>query len=336
MRLQIWFFSWGFYALGDDDTLERKLTGQPARLRSPPPETEEGDKRTTSCKSSDVLARTTGTEGTVSEGSTQKAAADDMVAIDINVQLDDALMAPSSARPGHRGTNGVDSAYNGGGGGGGGGEVVDGVVDGAGVDGGEHMVGELVVAAGCAADGVPPRNEDSVGLPPARTIPQGKNGLAYKRFALNRWRSKRGNSDNSSSSKAVAVSDTAEGGPADSGWARVRQRAVVVLVSPNMIGVAIGIIIAMISPLQRMLFDSPQAALRPLGAAIEVRTVRCCLVPRLSCLHENLRVSFCLVDLKVLSSSTVQYHFEQTLWSNSNCMSVLPLVDELCAHITTG
>lgn len=292
MRLQIFFFSWGFYALGDDDTLERKLIGQPARLKSLPPKTEEGDTRTTSCKSSsDVSARTGGTEGTVSEGSTQKAAAGDMIAIDIDVQLDDSLMAPSNARPGHRETNGVDSAQKGCGGGSGVGGADDGVSDGR----GEHMVSDLPVAAGCAANDVPPRSQDGIGLPPAGTVPQGNNYLAYKHFAPNRWRSKRGNSDSSTSSKAVADSDAAEGGPAGSGWARMRQCAVVVLVSPNMVGVAFGIIIAMISPLQRMLFDDPQAILRPLGAAIEVRTVRCCLVPRLSCLHKTAGFRFLLL-----------------------------------------
>ena len=215
MRLQIWFFSWGFYALGDDDTLELKLTGQPARSRSPPPATEEGDTFTSSCRSSDVLARK---EGTVSKGSTQKAAVDDMVAIDIGVQVDDALMAPSSALPRHREANGVDSAQGGGGCGGGCG-------GGFGVGGGECMVDELPVAAGCVGNGVPPRNHDGIGLPPAGTASQASIYLACKRFAPNRWRSKRGTSDNGSS-EAVVASGTAEGGPTDSGWARARKRAV--------------------------------------------------------------------------------------------------------------
>ena len=104
-------------------------------------------------------------EGTVSKGSTQKAAVDDMVAIDIGVQVDDALMAPSSALPRHREANGVDSAQGGGGCGGGCG-------GGFGVGGGECMVDELPVAAGCVGNGVPPRNHDGIGYLQQAPLPK--------------------------------------------------------------------------------------------------------------------------------------------------------------------
>ena len=54
-------------------------------------------------------------------------------------------------------------------------------------------------------------------------------------------------------------------------WAKVwQQRIWMVLVSPNIIAVTVGISIAMISPLQDVFFSDPQAFLRPLGAALEV------------------------------------------------------------------
>ena len=268
--MQVWFFAWGFYALGDEDTLERKLTGQPPR--SPPSATEEGGRP--SCNSSGgVLART---EGTLSETRTQKTVVvgDNAVAVDVCVQLGhEAAVASSSGRPGHQETNGVDSAQGGFRGGGGSGD-----------GGGEHTVDEELVAAACASNnGVPPRNQGDMDFPPAAGIaPQGFIYLTCKRFLPSRWRFKRGNTvDNNSSGKAITASDAAEGCSAESAkdsanaeseWLKFRQRILRILVSPNMIGVAAGIIIAMISPLQKMLFDNPEAALRPLGAAIEVLT----------------------------------------------------------------
>ncbi|CAN0090922.1 unnamed protein product [Scytosiphon promiscuus] len=50
------------------------------------------------------------------------------------------------------------------------------------------------------------------------------------------------------------------------GW---RRRASRILLSPNIVAVVIGLVIAMITPLQKLLFDNPRAILRPLGAAVE-------------------------------------------------------------------
>lgn len=54
-------------------------------------------------------------------------------------------------------------------------------------------------------------------------------------------------------------------------WAGLRQWFSRVLLSPNIIATSTGVAIAMIAPLQKMLFDNPRAILRPLGAALEVR-----------------------------------------------------------------
>lgn len=54
-------------------------------------------------------------------------------------------------------------------------------------------------------------------------------------------------------------------------WAGLRRWFSRILLSPNIISTTIGVTIAMIAPLQKMLFDSPRAILRPLGAALEVR-----------------------------------------------------------------
>lgn len=65
----------------------------------------------------------------------------------------------------------------------------------------------------------------------------------------------------------------------NSRWAGLKQQVLRLLVSPNIIAVTIGVAIAMVAPLQRMLFVNPRALLRPLGAALEVRcalTSRCC------------------------------------------------------------
>lgn len=44
--------------------------------------------------------------------------------------------------------------------------------------------------------------------------------------------------------------------------------------SPNIIAVACGLAIAMVPPVQKMLFDNPVAILRPLGAALQVCALR--------------------------------------------------------------
>lgn len=59
-------------------------------------------------------------------------------------------------------------------------------------------------------------------------------------------------------------------------WKRARGRAWDVLVSPNIIAVTVGVVVAMIAPLKKMLFENPQAVLRPLGAAVQVRAFKTC------------------------------------------------------------
>lgn len=76
-----------------------------------------------------------------------------------------------------------------------------------------------------------------------------------------------------SSSQAMSTANNDESCGADGGWAALRKRVLRLLVSPNIIAVTIGVIIAMIPQLQSMLFASPRAILRPLGAALEVRVV---------------------------------------------------------------
>lgn len=83
--------------------------------------------------------------------------------------------------------------------------------------------------------------------------------------------------------KAELSSSTGNGNP-KTGWAGAKKRTLDVLVSPNIIAVTIGLVIAMIAPLQEMLFDNSQAALRPLGAALEVRFQHRVMVDIVSCL----------------------------------------------------
>lgn len=72
---------------------------------------------------------------------------------------------------------------------------------------------------------------------------------------------------------ARVASDVVEDCPVGHVWAKVQHRMSAVFTSPNILAVMIGTVIAMSFRLQQQLFHNPQAVLRPLGAAIEVR---CC------------------------------------------------------------
>ncbi|CAB1097057.1 unnamed protein product [Ectocarpus sp. CCAP 1310/34] len=151
---QMYFFGWGFYALGHDDTLERSLTGQQTRTRTPSTKTRAAARATSST---------------------------------------------SSARQEHGGVGRINAA-----------EAV--VID---IEPctGEESSSEGTTNAGGTEDG----------------------------------------------------GDVSEGGP----WAGFKERVSRVLVSPNIISVTIGVVIAMIAPLQEMLFDNSRSILRPLGAALQ-------------------------------------------------------------------
>ena len=163
----MWFYGWGFYALGQDDTLERRLTGQPTRSHPPPKATADDANGSFRTKSPIAASPRQAQEGGGANGSNFDARA--------------------------RAEAGDD------------GEVVIDV---------DHGTGE-------------------------------RNGT----------------------DKSVAASDLGKG---DNGSAGLKQRISRVLLSPNIIAVATGVVIAMIAPLQEMLFDNPRAILRPLGGAFEV------------------------------------------------------------------
>ncbi|CAB1097058.1 unnamed protein product [Ectocarpus sp. CCAP 1310/34] len=160
--LQVWFYSWGFYALGQDDELERKLAGEEAKIPS-------------------------------------EATTDDVeISSPCEIAQGDAL-PPLQA------------------------------------DGGSGM--QSPIHDGAVIVGASRRNEGV----------SGTGGTAV-------------------------ASHAGEDGD-DAGcfsWAGLRRRLWRLAVSPNMIAVAIGVIIAMLPALQELLFDSPRAVLRPFGAAIEV------------------------------------------------------------------
>lgn len=58
-------------------------------------------------------------------------------------------------------------------------------------------------------------------------------------------------------------------------WKACKLRVWDIFVSPNIIAVACGLVIAVVPPVQEMLFVNPRAFLRPLGAAFQVG----CLLP---------------------------------------------------------
>lgn len=162
----MYFFGWGFFALGNDDTLEHKLTGQMAGSRTPPEVGREASPHSEAC---DALPQREEQRGRCIEATSSHERAvvggDSTVAIDI-----------------------------------------------------EPCTGATSSQAMSSAN-----NDESCGVDGERS------------------------------------------------WAGLRRRILRLLVSPNIIAVTIGVVIAMIPPLQKMLFANPLAILRPLGAALEVR-----------------------------------------------------------------
>ncbi|CAM9287351.1 unnamed protein product, partial [Ectocarpus fasciculatus] len=159
---QVWFYSWGFYALGQDDELERKLAGQATK---PPSE-----------------ATTTG---------------------------DVEISSPCQIAQG---------------------------------------------------DALPPRQAEG-GSGRQSPMHDGAMGVGASR------RNERVSGTGDTAAASHAGKDGGDEGCRS--WAGLRRRLWRLLVSPNIIAVAIGVVIAMIPAIKELLFDSPRAVLRPLGAATE-------------------------------------------------------------------
>lgn len=168
----MWFYGWGFYALGQDDTLERKLTGQPVKSLAPP---------------------------------TTAAAAVDVDASSQHNSPGDALPYSDERRSSGNGNRSNAQAR----------------------------------ATAVEDDGVVVIDIDELTEESSKKV---VNNVAL---------------------------DAGKGDDGDERWAGFKQRVSRILLSPNIIAVAIGVVIAMIAPLQKMLFDNPRAVLRPLGAAFE-------------------------------------------------------------------
>lgn len=170
----MWFYGWGFYALGQDNTLERQLTGQPTKSQTPPIITADGI-------------------GISSHGKPPVEA------------------LPQKERGGGAGSGSSPGA---------------------------------LARATAAGDGVTIIDIDQC------------------------------KEEHSNTTAVVGASNADKGGGEgdnNNGWAGLKKRVWRILSSPNIIAVAIGVVIAMIAPLQKLLFDNPRAILRPVGAAIEVR-----------------------------------------------------------------
>lgn len=238
VRLQVCFYGWGFYAIGDGDTLELKLTGQPVVI-SPP---SIADAHVPSFDSSRAVTQK---EGLPSVTSMHRTVGTGLAAI--AVQLGNTPISSLSAREGaHHVMKGTPPAQDGG-------------------EDGNHGT-ELPQMEAGAVSGTPPFQEDTGVLPlAAEDAQEGVFYANFKRFATGHRRSDRGTS--TARVASVGVADD----PGHSSWARVHHRVSIVLRSPNIIAVMIGIAIAMIFYLQQQLFHNPLAVLRPLGAAIEVR-----------------------------------------------------------------
>lgn len=176
VRLQAYFFGWGFYALGHDDAMERKLTGRPITPPAPTQTTADAD------------------DETLPRGGP-------------------AFAPPTRENESPAGiSNSRERAH--------------------------EMLGQSVRGEGGAGVEIEVCDEEN----PAGT--------------------EEGDVGNS-------TGDGREGGKGRR-WAGLRHRIRRVLVSPNIISVATGVVISMIAPLQEMMFDDPRAVLRPLGAALQV------------------------------------------------------------------
>lgn len=110
-------------------------------------------------------------------------------------------------------------------------------------------------------------------VPPAAEPAHGCNIHPSRRFANEHWTSE------PEPSTSIMAADTVEGDLVHSRWGRVQHRILVVLMSPNITSVMVGIAIAMFSLVQQQLFHNPLAVLRPLGAAIEVRSCSSVFAP---------------------------------------------------------
>ena len=232
LRLQICFYGWGFFAIGDADTLEIKLTGQP---EVSPPSIEDAQ-----IPSSEHFHGMTQPEVSLTMDAAHSTVDDGAAAID--VQLGNIPTAPPSDRGLGPVANGTHTPQ---------GE-------------GHDERGMELRRMEVGAIGEPPRLQEG-----AEVLPQGAEATqrsmfdAFKRFATGLWKYRLGKCT------SKVASDAVENRP--SGWERVQLRISVVLMSPNILSVMVGIVIAIIFHLQQQLFHNPQAVLRPLGAAIEVR-----------------------------------------------------------------
>ncbi|CAM9295689.1 unnamed protein product [Pylaiella littoralis] len=166
---QVWFYGWGFYALGQDETLEKQLTGEPTKTQTPP-----------------------------------------LAEIDIPSHGKSSFDAlPQEANAGGAGSGGITGAQ---------------------------------ARATAEVDGVVVIDIDQC------------------------------REEGSNTTEVLAAPNADEsGGERDDAndWAGLKKRVWRIVLSPNIIAVAIGVVIAMIAPLQTLLFDNPRAVLRPVGAAIE-------------------------------------------------------------------
>lgn len=171
---QMWFYGWGFYALGQDDTLEKQLTGQPTKSQTPP-----------------------------------LTIADDI---------------------------GISSTH------------------------GKPPVDTLPQKVGVGRAGS--------GSIPGAQAPATAGGDGVVVIDIDQCRE-----EDSNIAEVEAASGTNKNGGergGDGGWTGLKKRILRIVLSPNIIAVAIGVVIAMIAPLQKLLFDNPRAILRPVGAAVEV------------------------------------------------------------------
>lgn len=158
----------------------------------------------------------------------------------VDVHVENTVITLLSARASHHVANGIDTAHG----------------DGA------HGTEARQMEVGAAA-GLPCLHERTGLLPPAPKAEQGGVVHTFKRFATRHWRAEREINE--------VTSDAVGDGPSENSWASVQHRISVVLMSPNIVSVMVGIVIAMVFPLQQQLFHDPQAVLRSLGGAIEVR-----------------------------------------------------------------
>lgn len=286
---QILFYTWGFPSLERDNTLELKLAGTSDSLGA-------------SAAAMDGLASTEGTgvqpciEHQSNSGIQNMGdAGGSRFAIDIDLGHRTSVLVPTIEKPdrpfdGHVcGNHEIDTASM----------PQVGISSTAAVSDARRQPNQSTQQGQMSE--LPTFAMESVGRDSSETVAEG-----------------RGKKDSRKNGIGETLSSTVvEDGEHNGRFREIRARAREVLLSPNIIAVFVGIVISMFPSLKEMLFENTQAALWPLGAALQVRVFWILVIYRV---------------ISLLSLSAVQDYstrgFNYTFFEGARFCYTYPLLEE--------